>query len=41
MLLLGAATAFRGDSARILLWSDLFKTSVPLGDDADIPVAIF
>ncbi|KAJ7178272.1 hypothetical protein C8R46DRAFT_1188289 [Mycena filopes] len=38
MLLLGAATAFKGDSARILLWSDLFKTSLPLGDDIDVPV---
>ncbi|KAJ7720340.1 hypothetical protein B0H16DRAFT_1793545 [Mycena metata] len=38
MLLLGAATAFRGDSARILLWSDLFKTSIPLGDDTNVPV---
>ncbi|KAJ7857504.1 hypothetical protein B0H14DRAFT_3447941 [Mycena olivaceomarginata] len=38
MRLMGAATAFRGDSARILLWSDLFKTSIPLGDDLDAPV---
>lgn len=32
MLLLSAATAFRGDSARMLLWSDLFKTEVPMVD---------
>jgi hypothetical protein len=38
MLLMGAATAFRGDSARILLWSDLFKTSIILGDDIEAPV---
>ncbi|KAK7027698.1 hypothetical protein R3P38DRAFT_3190769 [Favolaschia claudopus] len=38
MLLLGAGTAFRGDSTRILLWSDLFKTSIPLGDDSEAPV---
>lgn len=32
MLLLSTQTAFRGESARILLWSDLFPTSVPMDD---------
>ncbi|KAJ7269115.1 hypothetical protein C8J57DRAFT_1609308 [Mycena rebaudengoi] len=38
MLLVGTATAFRGDSARILLWSDLFKTTIQLGDDQEATV---
>ncbi|KAK6987922.1 hypothetical protein R3P38DRAFT_3227051 [Favolaschia claudopus] len=38
MLLLGAGTAYRGDSTRILLWSDLFKTSIQLGDESEAPV---
>ena len=32
MLLLSAATAFRGDSARRLLWSDMFVALVPIDD---------
>jgi hypothetical protein len=32
MLLLASQTAFRGESARILLWSDLFQTMVPMDD---------
>jgi hypothetical protein len=32
MLLLSAATAFRGDSAQRLLWSDMFISSVPMDD---------
>jgi hypothetical protein len=32
MLLLSAATAFRGDSVRRLLWSDLFMASVPIDE---------
>ena len=42
MLLLSTASAFRGDSSRMLLWSDLFKSSVHLGDvelDAEVPVS--
>jgi hypothetical protein len=38
MLLVGTATAFRGDSARILLWSDLFKTTIQFGDDQEATV---
>jgi hypothetical protein len=32
MLLMSAQTAFRGESARILLWSDLFQSSVRIDD---------
>jgi hypothetical protein len=32
MLLLASQTAFRGESARILLWSDLFQAMVPMDD---------
>jgi hypothetical protein len=34
MLLLASQTAFRGESARILLWSDLFQAMVPMDDIA-------
>lgn len=32
MVLLSTATAFRGDSARILLWSDLYMTETPMDE---------
>ena len=32
MLLLSTSTAFRGESARILQWSDLFMSEMPLDD---------
>jgi len=44
MLLLSAATAFRGDSARRLLWSDMFVASVPMDDlglGTVVPVSFF
>lgn len=43
MLLLQSCTAFRGESARMLLWSDLFVTEVPipeLGPNVKIPVSL-
>jgi hypothetical protein len=32
MLLLSTTMAFRGDSERALLWSDLFSVDVPMND---------
>lgn len=32
MFLMGAGTAFRGESSRILTWSDLFQTKVIVSD---------
>lgn len=32
MLLLSSAIAFRGDSSRALVWSDLFLSDVPMND---------
>jgi hypothetical protein len=32
MMLLASQTAFRGESARVLLWSDLFQTLIPFDD---------
>jgi hypothetical protein len=32
MLLLSSTLAFRGDSARNVLWSDLFSTDIPMDD---------
>ena len=32
MLLLSSTTAFRGESCRILEWSDLFLSSIPMDD---------
>lgn len=42
-LLLSSQTAFRGDSARSLLWSDLFLTQLPIHDIAPgtvVPVGV-
>ena len=42
MLLFSSTTAFRGDSSRQLLWSDLFMANIPLpavGLDAKIMVS--
>jgi hypothetical protein len=33
MILLSSQTAFRGESARMLLWSDLFQTAVTFDDE--------
>jgi hypothetical protein len=44
MLLLSAATAFRGDSARQLLFSDLFCARVPVDDlglGTTVPVSVY
>ena len=41
MVLLATNIAFRGDSTRRLLWSDLFKLNLPMvtiGPDAELPV---
>jgi hypothetical protein len=41
MVLLTTNTAFRGDSTRRLLWSDLFKLDLPMvtiGPEAELPV---
>jgi hypothetical protein len=44
-ILLSSQTAFRGDSARSLLWSDLFLSRVKLHDvlanDGYVPVSFF
>lgn len=32
MLLFATSTAFRGESARILQWSDLFVSEIPMDD---------
>lgn len=44
MVLLATNTAFRGDSTRRLLWSDLFKIDMPMnmvGPEAEVPVRLF
>ena len=44
MLLFSTSTAFRGESARILQWSDLFKSEIPMNEVSDgfrVPVCIF
>jgi len=38
MLLLSAATAFRGESCRMLQWSDLFRTTAPLDQTTRVEV---
>jgi hypothetical protein len=38
MLLLSAATAFRGESCRMLQWSDLFQTTAPLDQTTRVEV---
>ena len=42
-LLLSSALAFRGESSRILLWSDLFMKMIPMpdvGEDVFVPVSL-
>jgi hypothetical protein len=44
MLLLSTSIAFRGESARILQWSDLFMSEIPMDEVKDgyrVPVCIF
>jgi hypothetical protein len=43
MLLLSTSTAFRGESARILQWSDLFMSEILMDDVSDgfrVPVCV-
>ena len=43
MLLLSTSTAFHGESARILQWSDLFMSEIPMDDVSDgfrVPVCV-
>lgn len=40
MLLVSAATAFRGEGCRMLEWSDLFPATVPLDQTNEIQVCV-
>jgi hypothetical protein len=43
MLLFSTSTAFRGESARILQWSDLFVSEIPMDDVSPgfrVPVSV-
>ena len=41
MLLFSSTTAFRGENSRMLQWSDLFRTTVPLEQSAKVEVCRF